>query len=96
MSLPTLLPAVSAFIQRAPRMLVGGAWVEAADGLHRTMCGEIGIERMQHAPVGLGKERKALGHQFLVGGGLAQAQLRAVVAHPAVEHRADQLPVLVH
>ena len=32
MSLPNLLPATSAFIQRAPRMLIGGDWVEAADG----------------------------------------------------------------
>ena len=45
MSLPTLLPAVSAFIQRAPRMLVGAAWVEAADGqtmpLHNPATGEV-------------------------------------------------------
>ena len=32
MSLAALLPATTAFIQRAPRMLIGGAWVEAADG----------------------------------------------------------------
>jgi phenylacetaldehyde dehydrogenase len=32
MPLPYLLPATSAFIQRAPRMLIGAQWVEASDG----------------------------------------------------------------
>jgi len=45
MSLAALLPATTAFIQRAPRMLVGGAWVEAADGqtmpLHNPATGEV-------------------------------------------------------
>jgi len=45
MSLPYLLPATSAFIQRAPRMLIGGDWVEAADGqtmtLHNPATGEV-------------------------------------------------------
>jgi phenylacetaldehyde dehydrogenase len=45
MSLPNLLPATSAFIQRAPRMLIGGDWVEAADGqtmpLHNPATGEV-------------------------------------------------------
>jgi len=45
MSLPNLLPATTAFIQRAPRMLIGGDWVEAADGqtmaLHNPATGEV-------------------------------------------------------
>ncbi len=45
MSLPNLLPATSAFIQRAPSMLIGGDWVEAADGqtmpLHNPATGEV-------------------------------------------------------
>jgi phenylacetaldehyde dehydrogenase len=45
MSLPNLLPATSAFIQRAPRMLIKGDWVEAADGqtmpLHNPATGEV-------------------------------------------------------
>lgn len=32
MSLTSLHPDTTAFIQRAPRMLIGGRWVEAADG----------------------------------------------------------------
>lgn len=45
MSLPYLLPATSAFIQRAPRMLIGSDWVEASDGqtmpLHNPATGEV-------------------------------------------------------
>ena len=45
MTLPYLLPATSAFIQRAPRMLIGGDWVEAADGqtmpLYNPATGEV-------------------------------------------------------
>lgn len=45
MPLPYLLPATSAFIQRAPRMLIGGDWVEAGDGqtmpLHNPATGEV-------------------------------------------------------
>lgn len=32
MSLTSLHPNTIAFLQRAPRMLIGGRWVEAADG----------------------------------------------------------------
>ncbi|MCB2250942.1 aldehyde dehydrogenase family protein [Pseudomonas chlororaphis] len=44
MAIATLLPATTAFIQRAPRMLIGADWVEAADGqtmpLHNPATGE--------------------------------------------------------
>ncbi|WDH51515.1 aldehyde dehydrogenase family protein [Pseudomonas chlororaphis] len=44
MAIATLLPATTAFIQRAPRMLIGAEWVEAADGqtmpLHNPATGE--------------------------------------------------------
>ena len=64
--------------------------------VHRLQARRVVFAGVQHAPVGLGEEREALGHQLLVGLRLAQTQLRAVVAHPAVEDRADQFPVLVH
>ncbi|MGE7955474.1 aldehyde dehydrogenase family protein [Pseudomonas sp. NPDC089530] len=45
MAIATLLPATTAFIQRAPRMLIGAEWVEAADGqtmpLHNPATGEV-------------------------------------------------------
>lgn len=44
MAIATLLPATTAFIRRAPRMLIGAGWVEAADGqtmpLHNPATGE--------------------------------------------------------
>ncbi|AKA23500.1 aldehyde dehydrogenase family protein [Pseudomonas chlororaphis] len=44
MAIATLLPATIAFIRRAPRMLIGADWVEAADGqtmpLHNPATGE--------------------------------------------------------